>query len=667
MVIDIEHTNPYGHVQIEVGGDVKIITGSGVKVFTVTAGEYDVFKLVVIGDFTGKINSISVKGLTVIAYNYLNLPERVSKASSGYLHYIYDASGRKLSQELNEPSNVLAKKTDYCGDFIYQNDTLQFINHEEGRFVMTADLEAEYQYHLKDHLGNVRMTFTTKPESEAFTATLEAGTQAQETNAFKNYHRVDWDLFDHTDAAGTVYTYSQLLHAGNNSQVGLAKSFSVMPGDTIKAEVFVKYQNLISNTSGLSAFATALTSAFGLNSTMVGDPGSAYNALNSYGTLIAGGYNHSDDINAPKAFLNILLFDKDYNFVDAAYKQIGNGDIQTGTVKAPHGLLFTDKIVTQAGYAFVFISNENPTQVDVYFDDLKITHSKSPVIQMDDYYPFGLTFNSYQRENSVDQRYLYNGKELQTELNLHWYDYGARMYMPEIGRWGVIDPLSEKGRRWSPYNYALDNPIRFIDPDGMWPVDPFRKALEAGRNYLRSKVKQAVIATAQSVVQQIKDLGNRINPYGKVNIGVSIGGDAASKTRGIGFRTNGSSVNLVSIEGEVNKKEGVTLKGNYLLKDKKVEISKGLGAGGLIEGGYSEEKTFDVRNAKLLEKTESKSGGGGFIVGVGASKVETTNYQTNETTTTHTLNAGSDFAIGVGVVVEGGIQGGLKIESKDDY
>ncbi len=83
-----------------------------------------------------------------------------------------------------------------------------------------------------------------------------------------------------------------------------------------------------------------------------------------------------------------------------------------------------------------------------------------------DYYPFGLTFNSYQRESSTKNNYLYNGKELQDELDLGWMDYGARMYMPEIGRFNRIDRFSEKYLNLTPYQYAVNNPLLFVDVNG---------------------------------------------------------------------------------------------------------------------------------------------------------------------------------------------------------
>ena len=89
---------------------------------------------------------------------------------------------------------------------------------------------------------------------------------------------------------------------------------------------------------------------------------------------------------------------------------------------------------------------------------------KVNVLEENNYYAFGLKHEGYNDKSiSTSYNYKYNGKELQ-ETGM--YDYGARMYMPDIGRWGVVDPLAEKYPNMSPYNYVANNPVMFVDPDG---------------------------------------------------------------------------------------------------------------------------------------------------------------------------------------------------------
>jgi RHS repeat-associated protein len=155
------------------------------------------------------------------------------------------------------------------------------------------------------------------------------------------------------------------------------------------------------------------------------------------------------------------------------YQQFGYVLVNS-TAQAGHQQMYLDITVPTGGYLYTYVANEsNVSASSVYYDDFTIVHTRSTpilqVLQTSDYYPFGLQIaaGSYQKQTTLDNDYLYNGKELQDEHNLGWVDYGARMYMPEIGRWGVTDPMSSKRHWLSPYNYVQNSPISRFDPSGM--------------------------------------------------------------------------------------------------------------------------------------------------------------------------------------------------------
>jgi RHS repeat-associated protein len=129
----------------------------------------------------------------------------------------------------------------------------------------------------------------------------------------------------------------------------------------------------------------------------------------------------------------------------------------------------------------------------------------SPILEAYSYYPFGLQQKGIgltKDMNDIHNRYTYNGKELQEDLGLDQYDYGARFYDAQIGVWHTQDPLSEVSRRWTPYNYAYDNPLRFIDKDGMIADTPIiQKTILQFDNVRGNKVEfNKFLQGSQSVV-----------------------------------------------------------------------------------------------------------------------------------------------------------------------
>jgi RHS repeat-associated protein len=124
---------------------------------------------------------------------------------------------------------------------------------------------------------------------------------------------------------------------------------------------------------------------------------------------------------------------------------------------------------------------------------LSYTQKNGAIVITDNnsYYPFGMNFLYASNSHigySVYENYKYNGKELQ-ETGM--YDYGARFYMLDIGRWSVVDPLAEKMTLHSPYNYAFNNPIRFIDPDGREGTDWFWDSKKKAFTYDASLTSEA--------------------------------------------------------------------------------------------------------------------------------------------------------------------------------
>ncbi|MFB6454396.1 RHS repeat domain-containing protein [Chitinophaga sp. Hz27] len=135
--------------------------------------------------------------------------------------------------------------------------------------------------------------------------------------------------------------------------------------------------------------------------------------------------------------------------------------------------------MNKSGFLYIYTSNESAS--DVYFDNLLVAQASGPVLEETHYYPFGLTMagissNALKGSNYPENRKKFNGNELQSGefsdgSGLDLYDFNARTYDPQIGKFLQIDPLIESEQEsLSPYHFSRNNPVLFSDPDGKFPI-----------------------------------------------------------------------------------------------------------------------------------------------------------------------------------------------------
>jgi RHS repeat-associated protein len=466
------------------------------------------------GNLTNDKNKDIDKATGAIEYNYLNLPQKVTvNAASGVggkgtIEYIYDASGNKLCKKVTE--GIVITKTTYTSGCVYESktginageDQLQFIAHEEGRARLVipqseGSATFVYDYMVKDHLGNVRMVLTEEQKQDVYPATTLENLPYNGGIAVKvesRYYVIDDTKivnrpksmpiyqnnngnppYNNNPYSNTMANSSKIYKTNaSTNKIGLGITLKVMAGDNV--DIFGKSYHVpppkgtfveedIKSTSVLEILnnlvvtnvisskgftGTQLQSGFPIstNSIFVGQPNSEYYW--------------------PKASINWIIFDEQFKFVSGGFDMVQKSEAGIGAFKNHQNLGIN---IPKNGYIYVYCSNES--KYDVFFDNLQVIHNKGAILEETHYYPFGLTMAgiSSRAANTLENKFKLTGKELQSKefsdgSGLEQYDFGARFYDPQIGKWGVIDPHCQNYFSYSPYVYVGNNPILLIDPDG---------------------------------------------------------------------------------------------------------------------------------------------------------------------------------------------------------
>ncbi len=429
-------------------------------------------------DANGNMTVDRNKGInSPMTYSWLNKPTHVEVQPSGYADYLYDATGTLLRTTVFEigPGR---KITDYCGPVVYENDELKYISHSEGRCrpdpAATGTAPAFlYDYYVKDHLGNVRTVVNSKETRSLHDLIYSTDLEVSHANT----DGLVWTLLDEVRAdnpspsAGDLKS-AELDGSDPTRRIGTAIMLKVMPGDKFRIEANSWYDEVNHGETAVSAGDIAGSLISALSGGSLYESGKAVSELPDNVRTINRAFDNTGFLNAyddltlqsydpqrPAGFLNYMLMDENMQVMD------GSGVLQvsgSGGMWNPNESGVVE--VGKAGYLTAWTSVRDASRL--YVDKVKLTYYKGEVIEENHYYPHGLTLSTNSGSSNEANRFKLTTKELQPELGLNWYNFGARQQDMQIGRWTTQDQFATKYTNISPYAYCGNNTPNVVDPDG---------------------------------------------------------------------------------------------------------------------------------------------------------------------------------------------------------
>jgi RHS repeat-associated protein len=536
-------------------------------------------------DYNGNLTKDNNKKIRInsnsgVQYNYFDKPQKITIESKSITEFTYDADGAKLAKKVTNTVTGISKTTWYMGAFIYEEEgsqlNLQMILHEEGRirvyspvnnprltiagnFDLPDSKKGTYDFFIKDNLQNIRTIVTEETHSEFNNCGMEDANDYYESRMFGQVDANGNPVTGVNEVSSTRVNKSEAPGWNTNGTLQISKlgyfgkklgpnmMLKVMAGDNVAARTDYYYTGTVDNSGPnnfLPTILNSLISSLSYSATTSNVHGTATNItsnINSnpgeFGSFLNS--QNTGTITTPQAYMNILFFDENFNFVP--YDNVtGLGSYAWRVTNSGDGQKILPQIskAPKNGYAFVYLSNESKTFV--YFDNFEVTHVRGRLIEENSYYAYGLKIAALSSKvfDASPNPYQYQGDYNDFEDETAWNDFELRSYDGQIGRFLQNDPYDQFA---SSYTGMGNDPVNNVDPTGGFSLGGLISGITGSSNVL---FNTAALAVGGALVGGIVDFATGGDGRGALigaGIGVGVGLASGINWGGIGASTIASA------------------------------------------------------------------------------------------------------------------------------